>query len=219
MNDRAKKAMQSRGYRNKNPGNIDWNAANKWQGQIGKESTGNPPRFAVFQTHEHGIRALALLLTTYQDRHNCRTIRQFIQRWAPSTENNTEAYVAEVARHMKLESGDYILDMHEYEDLRPLLEAIITHELGGQPYPDSVIDEGLRLAGVPKPITSAGQAAKTTTGKGAITVAAAASAAATAAPAMQSLASLPQWVGVALVIGVAVVAVAYVLTQRARRAV
>lgn len=219
MNDRAKKAMQTRGYRNKNPGNIDWSPANKWQGQIGKESTGNPPRFAVFQTHEHGIRALALLLTTYQDRHNCRTIRQFIQRWAPSNENNTDAYVSQVARHMKLEIGDYILDIHEYEDLRPLVEAIITHELGGQPYPDSVIDEGLRLAGVPKPITSAGEAAKTTTGKGAITVAAAASAAATAAPAMQSLATLPQWVGVALVIGVAVVAVAYVLTQRARRAV
>lgn len=219
MNDRAKKAMQSRGYRNKNPGNIDWSPANKWQGQIGKESTGNPPRFAVFQTHEHGIRALALLLTTYQDRHNCRTIRQFIQRWAPSSENNTDAYVSQVARHMKVESGDYILDIHEYEDLRPLVEAIITHELGGQPYPDSVIDEGLRLAGVPKPITSAGEAAKTTTGKGAITVAAAASAAATAAPAMQSLAALPQWVGVALVIGVAAVAVAYVLTQRARRAV
>lgn len=219
MNDRAKKAMQSRGYRNKNPGNIDWSPANKWQGQIGKESTGNPPRFAVFQTHEHGIRALALLLTTYQDRHNCRTIRQFIQRWAPSSENNTDAYVSQVARHMKVEGGDYILDIHEYEDLRPLVEAIITHELGGQPYPDSVIDEGLRLAGVPKPITSAGEAAKTNTGKGAITVAAAASAAATAAPAMQSLATLPQWVGVALVIGVAVVAVAYVLTQRARRAV
>jgi hypothetical protein len=219
MNDRAKKAMQSRGYRNKNPGNIDWSPANKWQGQIGKESTGNPPRFAVFQTHEHGIRALALLLTTYQDRHNCRTIRQFIQRWAPSSENNTEAYVAQVARHMKVENGDYILDIHEYEDLRPLVEAIIAHELGGQPYPDSVIDEGLRLAGVPKPITSASEAAKTNTGKGAITVAAAASAAATAAPAMQSLATLPQWVGVALVIGVAAVAVAYVLTQRARRAV
>jgi hypothetical protein len=219
MNDRATKATQSRGYRNKNPGNIDWSAANKWQGQIGKEATGNPPRFAVFQTHEHGIRALAVLLTTYQDRHNCRTIRQFIQRWAPSNENNTDAYVSQVARAMKVESGDYILDIHEYEDLRPLVEAIITHELGGQPYPASVIDEGLRLAGVPKPIASAGQAVATSTGKGALTVAAAASAAATAAPAIQSLGALPPWVSVALVIGVAAVAVAYVLTQRARRAV
>jgi hypothetical protein len=103
--------------------------------------------------------------------------------------------------------------------MRPLVEAIITHELGGNPYQASVIDEGLRLAGVPRPIHTAREAAATPTGKGAITVAAAASAAVTAAPALQSLSALPQWVGVALVIGVAVVAVAWVLTQRAKRAV
>jgi hypothetical protein len=213
------KAKQSRGYRNKNPGNIDWHERNKWVGQVGIEQTGNPPRFAVFQTHEHGIRALAALLTTYQDRHNCRTIRQFIQRWAPGNENNTDAYVAQVARHMNRSSEADILDVDKYEDLRPLVEAIITHELGGNPYEASVIDEGLRLAGVPRPIHTAREAATTPTGKGAITVAAAASAAATAAPALQSLSALPQWVGVALVVAVAAVAVAWVLTQRAKRAV
>lgn len=208
---------QSRGYRNKNPGNIDWSARNKWQGQVGVESTGNPPRFAVFESHEYGIRALAVLLTTYQDRHNCRTIRQFIQRWAPGNENNTDAYVSQVARHMGRRGESDILDVHKYEDLRPLVEAIITHELGGNPYPANVIDEGLRLAGVPRPVKTAREAAATNTGKGAITVAAAASAAATAAPAMQSLGALPQWVGVAVVVAVAAVAVTYVLTQRKNR--
>lgn len=211
------KAKQSRGYRNNNPGNIDWNPKNKWQGQAGIEKTGSPPRFATFQSAEYGIRALACLLTTYQDRHNLRTIRHIIQRWAPGNENNTDAYVSSVARAMKVSGESHILDMHTYADLRPLVEAIITHELGGQPYPASVIDEGLRLAGVPKPVTTASEAASTSTGKGALTVAAAASAAATAAPAMQSLGSLPQWVGVALVVAVAAVAVAYVLTQRSRR--
>jgi hypothetical protein len=210
------KAKQSRGYRNKNPGNIDWNAANKWQGQEGIEATGNPPRFAVFQSHEYGIRALACLLTTYQDRHKLRTARKIINRWAPGHENNTTAYVMAVARVIK-RGPDEELDLHTYADLRPLVQAIITHELGGNPYPASVIDEGLRLAGVPKPITSAREAASTQTGKGAITVAAAASAAATAAPAMHSLGALPQWVGVALVVAVAAVAVAYVLTQRSRK--
>ena len=213
------KAKQSRGYRNKNPGNIDWTAQNKWQGQVGIEQTGSPPRFAVFETHQHGIRALAVLLTTYQDRHNCRTIRQFIQRWAPGNENNTDAYVAQVARHMGRRGETDALDVHKYEDLRPLVEAIITHELGGNPYDASVIDEGLRLAGVPRPVHTSREAATTQTGKGAITVAAAASAAATAAPAVQSLSSLSQWVGVALVVAVAAVAVAWVLTQRAKRAV
>lgn len=215
----AARAKQSRGYRNNNPGNIDWNPKNKWQGQTGIEATGSPPRFAAFSSPEYGIRAMALLLTTYQDRHNCRTIRQMITRWAPSNENNTDAYVSAVARHMKVENGSYIVDTHKYEDLRPLVEAIITHELGGQPYAASVIDEGLRLAGVPKPVTTAGEAARTQTGKGAITVAAAASAAATAAPVVQSLGSLHQWVGVALVLAVAVVAVVYVLVKRKQSAI
>jgi len=211
------KATQSRGYRNNNPGNIDWNARNKWQGQTGIETTGSPPRFATFQSAEYGIRALAVLLTTYQDRHNLRTIREIIKRWAPGNENNTDAYVSAVGRAMGVPTEVQKLDMHTYADLRPLVEAIITHELGGQPYPAAVIDEGLRLAGVPKPVTTASEAAATSTGKGALTVAAAASAAATAAPAMQSLGALPQWVGVALVVAVAAVAVAYVLTQRSRR--
>jgi hypothetical protein len=210
------KAKQTRGYRNHNPGNIDWNPKNKWQGQNGIELTGSPPRFATFQSPEYGIRAMAMLLTTYQDRHNLRTIRRIITRWAPGNENNSDAYVSAVARAMGVPSESHILDMHDYADLRPLIEAIITHELGGQPYPESVIDEGLRLAGVPKPVTTSGQAARTQTGKGAITVAAAASAAATAAPVLQSLGSLPQWVGVALVLAVAAVAVAYVLSKRKR---
>lgn len=204
---------QSRGYRNKNPGNIDWSARNKWQGQVGIEQTGSPPRFAVFETHQHGIRALAMLLTTYQDRYKLRTVRGIIDRWAPGHENNTSAYVSAVSRAIKRESNEE-LDLHTYADLRPLVEAIITHELGGNPYPASVIDEGLRLAGVPRPVKTAREAASTTTGKGAITVAAAASAAATAAPALQSLSAVPQWVGVTLVVAVAAVAVVWVLTQR-----
>ncbi len=212
------KAKQSRGYRNKNPGNIDWNARNKWVGQVGIEQTGNPPRFAVFETHEHGIRALAALLTTYQDRYNLRTVRGIIDRWAPGNENNTDAYVHAVSRKIGVGEGD-MLDLKTYAHMRPLVEAIIEHELGSNPYEARVIDEAMRLAGVPRPVHTAREAATTSTGKGAITVAAAASAAATAAPALQSLSSLPQWVGVALVVGVAAVAVAWVLTQRAKRAV
>jgi hypothetical protein len=207
---------QNRGYRNKNPGNIDWSKNNKWQGQVGIEPTGNPPRFAVFETHEYGIRALAVLLTTYQDRHNRRTIRGIIARWAPNQENNTAAYVAAVSRSVK-RGPDEELDLHTYADLRPLVEAIITHELGGNPYSENTIDEGLRMAGVPRPVHTAREAASTNTGKGAITVAAAASAAATAAPALQSLSAVPQWVGVALVVAVAVVAVVWVLSKRVGR--
>jgi hypothetical protein len=207
----------SRGYRNRNPGNIDWNERNKWQGQVGRETTGNPPRFAVFESHEYGIRALAVLLITYQDRHGLRTIAGIINRWAPGSENDTAAYIAHVARLTGRDPHER-LDLHRHEDLKPLVTAIITHELGGNPYDERTIEEGLRLAGVPRPVTTLREAAATGTGHGAITVGAVASAAAAAAPAIEALGGLPPWLGVALVLGAAAVAVAMVLARRTRAA-
>ncbi len=208
---------QARGYRNRNPGNIDYVPTNRWQGQVGIEPAprgGGRPRFAVFESHEYGIRALAMLLTTYQDRHGLRTIRQIINRWAPGTENNTGSYVGFVDARMPRHSADDVLDLHNYADMRELVVAIITHELGGNPYPDSVIDEGLRRAGLVKPVPTVAAAAKTEAGMSAMSVAAAVAAAAPAAPLLQSIAGMPQWTGVALIAAVAVVVVAVILTRR-----
>ncbi|SFO05754.1 hypothetical protein [Xenorhabdus japonica] len=55
----------TRGIRNHNPGNIDHNSANKWQGQIGIETGVKNPRFCRFESPEYGIRALMKLLTNY----------------------------------------------------------------------------------------------------------------------------------------------------------
>src|SRR5690606_36642828 len=41
-----------------------------------------------------------------------------------------------------------IVNVHEYRTMRALVEAIIKHENGAQPYSQVVIDEGLRRAGV-----------------------------------------------------------------------
>lgn len=204
---------QSRGYRNKNPGNIDWNERNKWQGQVGIEQTGNPPRFAVFESHEFGIRALAALLTTYQDRHGLRTVRGIIDRWAPPVENATSAYVDAVSDDMDVLRDEQI-DVRTYAHMRPLVAAIIKHELGGMPYDAATIDAGLRLAGVPKPIETMRDAAGTGTGSGALTVGAVASAAAAAAPAVQALGGLSPWVGGLIVVLAAAGGVAFVLAKR-----
>jgi hypothetical protein len=160
-------AVNSRGYRNKNPGNIDYNPRNKWVGQVGIEHTGNPPRFAVFESHEFGIRALAVLLMSYQDRYELRTIRGIISRWAPSSENNTRNYIDHVVKATGF-GPDERLDLHTYEHMEPLVKAIITHELGGQPYDQRTIDEGLRRAGITKPVTTLADAATTGTGRGAM---------------------------------------------------
>jgi hypothetical protein len=148
----------SRGYRNKNSGNIDWNANNKWQGQVGRETTGSPPRFAVFESHEFGIRALAVLLITYQDRYDLRTIAGLINRWCPPKDahagnQRTDLYIKHVSDLTGF-SSDERLDLHTYDHIMPIVKAIITHELGGNPYTQSVIDDGLRRAGIIKPITT-----------------------------------------------------------------
>ncbi|MDU4958897.1 MAG: hypothetical protein E6X33_13630, partial [Agathobacter rectalis] len=54
---------------------------------------------------------------------------------------------------------DMIIDLHDYDTLRPLVEAIIRHENGRGPlktlnswYASEVIEEGLRRAGVVKAV-------------------------------------------------------------------
>ncbi len=56
----------NRGIRNNNPGNIDYNPRNDWQGQLGYEQGVTKPRFARFDSPENGIRALAKLLINYR---------------------------------------------------------------------------------------------------------------------------------------------------------
>jgi hypothetical protein len=206
-----------RGMRNHNWGNIDWVETNKWQGQVGIEAPpldGGPARFARFSTPEFGVRALAMLLITYQDRHNLRTIRGIISRWAPGNENPTAAYIAFVARRTGFDP-DQELDLHSYATMRPLAEAIVRKELGlAPPNMARVLDEGLRMAGIRRPVASMAEAAGTSTGRGAISVAAVTAVATGVAPAVQSLSGLHWAVGVAIVLAACVGGVAWVLRNR-----
>lgn len=151
----------SRGIRNNNPGNIDRNPANQWQGRMPRDRMTAAqlaePRFEVFQAPAWGIRAMCILLINYQDKHGLNTISGIIGRWAPTVENNTSAYVLAVARAVGV-GADAWIDVQQYRYLRPLVEAIIQHENGSQPYAADVIDEGLRLAGVVKPVDSTAMA-------------------------------------------------------------
>ncbi|MGO1072308.1 hypothetical protein [Lysobacter sp. CA199] len=146
-----------RGIRNNNPGNIDRSPSNQWQGRMPRArmspEQAAETRFEVFQAPAWGIRALAILLINYQDKHGLRTITALINRWAPPVENDTNAYAVAVARAVGVDRFTTI-DTHEFRYLRPLVEAIIKHENAGQTYPSDVIDEGLRLAGVVKSVAT-----------------------------------------------------------------
>jgi hypothetical protein len=143
---------QPRGIRNHNPGNIDHHPTNKWQGLADPpvEQGVARPRFARFTAPEWGIRAIARLLIAYQDKHDINTVRGILTRWAPAIENDTGAYIASVSRAIGV-APDAPINVYEYATMRPLVEAIIKHENGVQPYPPAVIDEGLRRAGVVPP--------------------------------------------------------------------
>ncbi|WOT63232.1 structural protein [Pseudomonas aeruginosa] len=134
-------ALQPRGIRNNNPGNIVWSARNNWQGQLPH----NPkiePRFARFDTAHNGIRALAKLLLNYRKVYGLRTVESLIARWAPSNENNTRAYATAVARAMGVppQAGLHM----DQDTLAALVTAIIRHENGQQPYSAEQIAQAVR---------------------------------------------------------------------------
>lgn len=148
-----------RGIRNNNPGNLERTSPRTpWQGAVPfDQALMRDTRFEVFQTPVWGIRAIARTLITYQDAHDCQTVRQIIARWAPASENDTTHYAAQVARAVGVPSVNTAIDVTNYETASKLVRAIVRHENGdgrtygrawSEWYSPEIYDEGLRRAGV-----------------------------------------------------------------------
>lgn len=133
--------MTPRGIRNNNPGNIR-RSPDAWLGLAAEQTD---PKFFRFNAPLFGIRALAVILRNYQRKHGLKTIREVIGRWAPSSENDTEAYVTAVARATGL-AADAALDLEDPATLAALVEAVIEHENGEQPYSDALIEQAVASA-------------------------------------------------------------------------
>ena len=128
-----------RGIRNKNPGNIK--LGTNWDGLADEQSD---PVFCVFKEAVWGIRALMRILLTYRFTHNRKNIDSIIKRWAPPSENDTDAYIVFVSKKMGIEPME-IID-NSIEAYLPLVKAIIQMENGMQPYDDELIVEGMYKA-------------------------------------------------------------------------
>lgn len=133
----------SRGIRNNNPGNIDYHPANNWKGQLPYDKT-IEPRFCRFSAPEYGIRAIMALLRNYQRKYRLNTVADLISRWAPSNENNTNAYVSGVSKALGVSPGDTV-SLSDKDTAIRLAKAIIQHENGSQPYPDAVFEKAYSL--------------------------------------------------------------------------
>lgn len=128
----------ARGIRNHNPGNIRRVAGTTWAGQ---SQTQTDPAFVQFIAPEYGIRAMARVLKNYFAR-GVDTVSTVIATWAPSTENNTGAYISAVVRDTGLQPNARL----STADLPKLIAAIIKHENGTQPYPPDLIHKGISLS-------------------------------------------------------------------------
>lgn len=81
--------MKPRGLRNNNPLNIRRNNT-KWQGLATEQKDKS---FFTFVAPEWGYRAALRTLQNYERLHRLTTLREWISRWAPPCENDTENYI------------------------------------------------------------------------------------------------------------------------------
>lgn len=116
--------LGTRGMRNNNPGNL-----RSGYGQVGTDSGG----YAVFPTREAGYNAAARQLVGY---HNAGldTINAIVSKWAPASENDTQAYIASVVESMNRKGFDVgafsRLNLRDSGLLKALLDSMINHEVG-----------------------------------------------------------------------------------------
>ncbi|HCT26877.1 MAG TPA: structural protein P5 [Stenotrophomonas sp.] len=134
-----------RGVRNNNPGNIDRTSV-IWQGEDrSADARAREGRFCVFLTPQAGFRALAKTLLTYQRKHGLRTVKEIIGRWAPPVENDTGAYVRQVADAVGVSPSE-VIRLDNPVTLGRLATAIAKHENGGLYWPADVIAAGVAEA-------------------------------------------------------------------------
>lgn len=116
--------------RNNNPGNLTGN--DKWKGMVGKDG-----KFIQFQSYELGSRALAKNL---MNGAVGKTIEDYMNKYAPKSENNTKSYINHVTKALGKAPGSVITDA----DVLPLMKVIAKHE-GGK-VDEAKLEAGYKLA-------------------------------------------------------------------------
>ena len=110
----------TRGLRNNNPLNIR-HSQDQWQGAA---TTQTDTAFVQFRSMAYGYRAAWKTLDTYNLRfrreHKPYNVRNIIARWAPPSENDTDAYVRAVVKLSGLGGNENIPRPHRYRNFERL---------------------------------------------------------------------------------------------------
>lgn len=127
-----------RGIRNNNPGNIRLtNPPTPWVGAVTPNTDGD---FVQFDTPEHGIRALAIILL-HDVANGFRTPNQIIRRYSATDQ---DAYVQNFADALGIDPDGEVSFPDQLPDA---IGAIVSQENGINPYSDATIAAGIAMAG------------------------------------------------------------------------
>lgn len=108
--------------RNNNPGNIIKSEIT-WAGEVECAD----PKFECFESKEFGILAMVRLITVYEKAHGINTLSGIVARWAPSTENNTVAYLQWMQSFTKLPLNEP-LDLTDHATMFIIVAGICIYE-------------------------------------------------------------------------------------------
>lgn len=139
--------MIARGVRNNNPGNIRIGA--HWLGLMPRDQMtaeqAKEDEFCVFESPKWGFRAMAVIFKNYARLYGVKTIRAVISRWAPPSENNTEAYINAVADFLAVRPDD-LFSFSNRQNQTGLIKAVSIHENGGWKFQITDLADGINLA-------------------------------------------------------------------------
>lgn len=151
------KWVNALGMRLKNPGNL----------RSSRYASGEAGGFATFSSYEDGLLAMAEQLKMYSNA-GLDNVASIVSKYAPSSENNTPAYVKSVVLAMRKRLGDKSLDattgldLSDPQQLRALVLAMIDHEQGAgasaffdRPAYDAAFEKAAESTRVSKAVTAA----------------------------------------------------------------
>ncbi|MGP2827125.1 lytic transglycosylase [Serratia marcescens] len=133
-------ANEPRGIRNNNPGNLNY------VGQNGAALEDHAtPRFARFNSAFEGFAALGKQIKAYYNGtskaagyQKLQSVEDIISRFAPASENNTQAYINKLSKMLGVGRGDS-LNIQDPQVLATLMNGITQIENGKNPYAPEMV--------------------------------------------------------------------------------
>lgn len=142
-------ANEPRGIRNNNPGNLNY------VGQNGATLEDHAtPRFARFNSAFEGFAALGKQIKAYYNGtskaagyQKLQSVEDIISRFAPASENNTQAYINKLSKMLGVGRGDS-LNIQDPQVLATLMNGVTQIENGKNPYaPEMVLKAAQSVVG------------------------------------------------------------------------